>query len=318
MLTFSPVMAYNIQKPTQKGGNGMAQVFISYSSKDAGQANEIVKALESRGIRCWIAPRDIPIGSDYIDEIPGGIDECPFFVVLLSPRAQRSQFVKLELSQALGDGKTIFPLQLGDYAVSRGFMFLLRNTQIRPYFQEKDKIIQEIVTRIGGQVPQSAPVAAPTALELSPEEMYAEGVVLYTKKNYGEAVKLFRKAAEQGHSMSQDMLGWFYDKGYGVPQNYDHAAFWYFKAAEQGDADAQYRLGYFYEHGISVAKNEVIAAEWYRNSAQKGFAPAQTFLAICYEYGKGVPKNLTEAKRWYQKAAEQGDEYAKKALEALQ
>ena len=48
----------------------MHKVFVSYSSKEADRANEIVKQLEAAGIPCWIAPRDIGIGSNYTEDIP--------------------------------------------------------------------------------------------------------------------------------------------------------------------------------------------------------------------------------------------------------
>lgn len=40
-------------------------VFISYSSKDSATAQAICHELEDNHIRCWMAPRDIPIGSKY-------------------------------------------------------------------------------------------------------------------------------------------------------------------------------------------------------------------------------------------------------------
>lgn len=37
-------------------------IFISYSGKDSNTANVICHELEKNGIRCWMAPRDIPVG----------------------------------------------------------------------------------------------------------------------------------------------------------------------------------------------------------------------------------------------------------------
>lgn len=39
-------------------------VFISYASSDKPVADAVCAALEQRGIRCWIAPRDILPGLD--------------------------------------------------------------------------------------------------------------------------------------------------------------------------------------------------------------------------------------------------------------
>ena len=40
-------------------------VFISYSSKDKPAADAACAILELKGIRCWIAPRDIVPGTDW-------------------------------------------------------------------------------------------------------------------------------------------------------------------------------------------------------------------------------------------------------------
>jgi hypothetical protein len=37
-------------------------VFVSYSSRDSATALAVVSALETAGIRCWMAPRDIKAG----------------------------------------------------------------------------------------------------------------------------------------------------------------------------------------------------------------------------------------------------------------
>ena len=47
-------------------------VFISYSTKDKPTADAACAALEAKGIRCWIAPRDILPGSDWGEAIIDG------------------------------------------------------------------------------------------------------------------------------------------------------------------------------------------------------------------------------------------------------
>ena len=64
-----------------------------------------------------------------------------------------------------------------------------------------------------------------------------------------EAVKWFRKAAENGNSAAQSNLGIFYDYGKGVQQDYAEAVKWYKKSAEQGNTSAQYSLGMCYYGG---------------------------------------------------------------------
>lgn len=44
-------------------------VFISHSSKDKQVADAMCNKLESSGIRCWIAPRDILPGMDWTESL---------------------------------------------------------------------------------------------------------------------------------------------------------------------------------------------------------------------------------------------------------
>ena len=57
-----------------------------------------------------------------------------------------------------------------------------------------------------------------------------------------EAVKWYRKAAEQGNA-GPDQPRLMYADGKGVPKDDAEAVKWYRKAAEQGDASAQSNLG---------------------------------------------------------------------------
>ena len=86
----------------EKGVSVMGhQVFISYSTKDTTQAEWVRKILENNGITCWIAPRNIPGGSNYAREIPAAIRECQVFVLMLSHHSESSIWVSKELDLAV-------------------------------------------------------------------------------------------------------------------------------------------------------------------------------------------------------------------------
>jgi TIR domain len=55
-------------------------VFISHSSKDKLTADAVCNRLESAGIRCWIAPRDIIPGEGWSAAIMRGIDASKVMV----------------------------------------------------------------------------------------------------------------------------------------------------------------------------------------------------------------------------------------------
>jgi len=133
-----------------------------------------------------------------------------------------------------------------------------------------------------------------------------------------EAVRWFRKAAEQGHVFGQALLGAMYEEGEGVPINKEESVKWYRKAADQGDADAQYAVGIAYDKGEGVPVNKEESAKWYRKAAEQGNADAQYALSIVYAKGEGVPINNAEALKWLRKAAEQGNEAAQEMIAKLE
>jgi uncharacterized protein len=135
--------------------------------------------------------------------------------------------------------------------------------------------------------------------------------------NYVEAVKWFRKAAEQNHAQGQCNLGHRYATGQGVPKDETEAAKWYRKAAEQNYAEAQNRLGYYYCMGLGVAKDETEAAKWYRKAAEQNYAYGQYNLGISYAYGQGVTKDYVEAYKWLSLSFAKGHEKAEAAKSSL-
>ncbi len=133
-------------------------------------------------------------------------------------------------------------------------------------------------------------------------------------QDYGEALRWYLKAADQGNVKAQYALGYMYYTGEGVPQNLNEAFSWYHKAADQGDAKAQYALGLSFYEGRGVPQDRVESAHWYRKAADQGIAQAQYCLGYMYYYGQGVPQDREAADRWFHKAADQGDEDAQRIL----
>ena len=62
-----------------------------------------------------------------------------------------------------------------------------------------------------------------------------------------QTYKDFLIGAKQGNAQAQFNLGVCYDQGKGIAKNYQEAAKWYRQAAEQGFALAQYNMGVYNE-----------------------------------------------------------------------
>lgn len=132
---------------------------------------------------------------------------------------------------------------------------------------------------------------------------YGQGI----KQSYEEAIKWYRKAAEQGFAQAQCNLGLMYKSGTSVTQSSEEAIKWFRKAAEQDNAQAQCNLGLIYKDGTGIAQSSEEAIKWYRKAAEQGYAEAQFRLGTMYEDGAGVEKSDEEAINWFRKAAEQGN-----------
>ena len=109
-----------------------------------------------------------------------------------------------------------------------------------------------------------------------------------------------------GDLEAQFELAQRYAVGNEVRQNNAEAVKWYRKAAEQDYADAQFELARCYDTGCGVRKNDVEAAKWYRKAAEQGHGEAQVAFASCCEMGKGVKADLAEALKWLSLAEDSG------------
>jgi hypothetical protein len=99
----------------------MPHVFISYCVEDKVTAEALCAALESDGIRCWIAPRDIPVGEDREASIVNAINNSRLIVVISSSSRVQPAEVKEELERARGRGVAIVTFD-ADKTKSRGML----------------------------------------------------------------------------------------------------------------------------------------------------------------------------------------------------
>lgn len=138
-------------------------------------------------------------------------------------------------------------------------------------------------------------------------ESSVESINPLSYEEYKEAsFELVSEHAHLGFPEAENRLGVMYNYGEGVQRDDVEAVKWYRKAAEQGNMFAQFSLSHQYEYGFSVEKDETKAFNWLRKSAQQGYGKAQNFLAMAYEFGTGVEVDGKSAVYWYQKSAEQG------------
>ena len=142
------------------------KVFISYSSprdtvgeeadsmaSDQGVADRICRRLESGGIDCWIAPRDILPGDSWLEAIIDGVSRCQIMILVFSANTHRSQWVKDEITMALNRNIKIIPFRIENVSPQGA----LRILQVRcqwvdattpPLEQHLDRLAQAVRTHL--------------------------------------------------------------------------------------------------------------------------------------------------------------------------
>ena len=104
-------------------------VFISHADPEKPAAVTVCKALEQKGIRCWIAPRNIPPGADWTATLAEAITHSRVLVLLLSEAANESNFVHREVERAISQRKPVLPVRLEDVPYATELELLLSSIQ---------------------------------------------------------------------------------------------------------------------------------------------------------------------------------------------
>ena len=87
-------------------------VFISHSVKDKTIADAVCATLESEGIRCWIAPRDITPGKEFARCIMDAIKQTRIMVLVFTANANASAPVCKEIERAVNHGVDILTFRV--------------------------------------------------------------------------------------------------------------------------------------------------------------------------------------------------------------
>lgn len=123
-------------------------VFISYSTKDTEVARKICYVLEQNKVKCWIAPRDIAAGCNYIDQIADAIDSAKLHLLVYSEYAQKSQYVKNEIQTSFSKEKKIIAINIGDSFPKGDMEFYLKNTQMLNGYPNFEDSLEDLIRSV--------------------------------------------------------------------------------------------------------------------------------------------------------------------------
>lgn len=130
----------------------MGYAFISYSSKNQTFADAMRELFKKYNIDTWMAPYDIPAGSEYAEVLYDALIGCSCLVLMLTDVSQNSQWVKKEVNIAITNGKTVIPIKLEDIELNRSMKLYLNDQQIIPVsvIEEKTIEIQNVLNSVIG------------------------------------------------------------------------------------------------------------------------------------------------------------------------
>ena len=124
-------------------------LFISHSSADAATARALVADLERGGITCWLASRDVPMGSAYQEQIVAAIERCRAMLLVFSNAANRSEHILREIELAAQAAKPIYPVRIDAAEPAGGLKYMLANKQWVERKALGDRLIQTIEQLLG-------------------------------------------------------------------------------------------------------------------------------------------------------------------------
>jgi hypothetical protein len=171
----------------------MSHVFVSHSSDNRELASDLAAFLEARGVRIWIAPRDVRPGMDYSEQLQLAIESAVAFVVLVTDMANKSPYVRAETEMAFSNHKPLFPVRITDIQPAAGLaLFLKIRHWTDAYGASKganlDRLARELQTLSGvgadapaGAVPAPAPAATGQAQAQAARPLAAMGATAAAK-----------------------------------------------------------------------------------------------------------------------------------------
>jgi TIR domain len=144
--------------------------FISYSHVDKVTADATCAKLEAAGVRCWIAPRDVPPGSEWAAAIVGAIDCCRVFVLIFSAQANISGQIHREVERAASKGIPIVPLRIEEVNPTSSLEYFLGNIHwldalTPPLERHLQRLLEVVKSCLDLNQNSISPIAAPLRSE---------------------------------------------------------------------------------------------------------------------------------------------------------
>lgn len=139
------------------------------------------------------------------------------------------------------------------------------------------------------------------AHEFNDEALEKVGSKYYFEEKYSEALPWLQRAANLKNGYANYLLGFMYNKGYGVNKDEKKAFDYYLKGAEQGSINALIEVGNCYDFRSNIVTiNDDKAREYYQKAIDLGSIEAMRYMANSYD------NSSKEAYYWFDKFLKSG------------
>jgi TIR domain len=153
-------------------------VFVSYSQADRDIAFELVARIESEGVECWVAPRDIEPSAEWAAEIIDAISAARLMLLVFSTSSNDSPQVRREVERAVFKRVPIIAFRLESVLPEKSLEYFLSaqhwlDAFPAPRHTYYDKLMQYLRRALDARAKpaepaHATPVAAPAPTSAPP------------------------------------------------------------------------------------------------------------------------------------------------------
>jgi formylglycine-generating enzyme required for sulfatase activity len=124
-------------------------VFISYPHANKATADAVCAALEADGVRCWVAPRDVPPGSEWAAALVEAIDRCRLMVLVFSSHSNQSKQVFREIQRAFDREAPVIPFRVEDVNPEKSLAYYMGSVHwLDAFTPPLEQHLQRLVTSV--------------------------------------------------------------------------------------------------------------------------------------------------------------------------
>lgn len=210
----------------------MAYVFINYAREDASFVDRLASDLQARGFDAWVDLRSIMPGEQWQSAIREAVEQATAMLVVLTPAANASAYVRAEVTLALRAHKLIIPLVVSAEPT-------LPELQNRQWLDFRHNTYAQALQQLVDALPRDAQQPAPI---IPPEHPKSRGYV-------------FLSYAEEDTPFIATLVAFLKERGY---------AYWNYQ-----DSTRNYHIQMFAELDEAIknaaATISVLSPDWKRS-----------------------------------------------------